>query len=176
MGTTSVAESQGVLVYNFTVADDHTYFVEGFGDNAGAGAGADASSSLLDAVWVHNNCAGSFTVGGEDLAARARQLLNLAPKIYTRNMTTIAVAVGRNEAGEIMTAVASSEARLRSEQMLARSLFENPVEGVDGIHAEVKAVKWLESQGFSQIIAVGASRRICQDCVPQLLARGLEMP
>ena len=56
VGTTSVAESQGVLVYNFTVADDHTYFVEGFGDNAGAGAGADASSSLLDAVWVHNNC------------------------------------------------------------------------------------------------------------------------
>ncbi len=56
LGTTSVAETQGVLVYNFTVADDHTYFVEGFGDNAGAGA--DASSSLLDAVWVHNECAG----------------------------------------------------------------------------------------------------------------------
>ena len=48
VGTTSVAETQGVLVYNFTVADDHTYFVEGFG-SAGI-------SAPLDAVWVHNSC------------------------------------------------------------------------------------------------------------------------
>ena len=58
MGTTSVAESQGVLVYNFTVADDHTYFVEGFGSSAGGAdaSGSAASGSLLDAVWVHNSC------------------------------------------------------------------------------------------------------------------------
>ena len=53
MGTTSIAETQGVLVYNFTVADDHTYFVEGFGNNGTTGS---APGSLLDAVWVHNTC------------------------------------------------------------------------------------------------------------------------
>ena len=51
VGTTSVAEPVGVRVYNFTVADDHTYFVEGFG-----GAG---NAAPLDAVWVHNTCAGA---------------------------------------------------------------------------------------------------------------------
>ena len=54
IGTTSVAETQGVLVYNFTVADDHTYFVEGFGDSAGSGT--TGSFAPLDAVWVHNSC------------------------------------------------------------------------------------------------------------------------
>ena len=54
VGTTSVADPQGVLVYNFTVADDHTYFVEGFGNNGTTGS---TSGSLLDAVWVHNTCA-----------------------------------------------------------------------------------------------------------------------
>ncbi len=48
VGTSSVADPAGVLVYNFTVADDHTYFVEGFG-SAG-------TSAPLDAVWVHNTC------------------------------------------------------------------------------------------------------------------------
>jgi hypothetical protein len=41
------------LVYNFTVADDHTYFVEGFGNNGTTGS---TPGSLLDAVWVHNSC------------------------------------------------------------------------------------------------------------------------
>jgi hypothetical protein len=31
VSTASIAESQGVSVYNFTVADDHTHFVEGGG-------------------------------------------------------------------------------------------------------------------------------------------------
>ena len=53
VGTSSVAEPQGVLVYNFTVADDHTYFVEGFGNNGTTGS---TPGSLLDAVWVHNSC------------------------------------------------------------------------------------------------------------------------
>ena len=53
MGTTTVAETQGVLVYNFTVADDHTYFVEGFGS---AATGAAGTMAPLDAVWVHNTC------------------------------------------------------------------------------------------------------------------------
>ncbi len=52
VGTTTVAEPQGVLVYNFTVADDHTYFVEGFGSNGTTGSAA----APLDAVWVHNDC------------------------------------------------------------------------------------------------------------------------
>ena len=55
MGTTSVAESQGVLVYNFTVADDHTYFVEGFGSATNAD-GTIGGFDPLDAVWVHNSC------------------------------------------------------------------------------------------------------------------------
>ncbi len=53
VGTSSVAETQGVQVYNFTVADDHTYFVKGFGSGSTSGTG---TGSLLDAVWVHNNC------------------------------------------------------------------------------------------------------------------------
>ena len=55
VGTSSVAEPQGVLVYNFTVADDHTYFMEGFGNNGTTGS---TPGSLLDAVWVHNECEG----------------------------------------------------------------------------------------------------------------------
>ena len=54
--TTSVAETQGVLVYNFTVADDHTYFVEGFGSATNAD-GTTSKTGTLDAVWVHNDCA-----------------------------------------------------------------------------------------------------------------------
>ncbi len=63
VGTTTVAEPQGVLVYNFTVADDHTYFVEGFGSapNADGTTSATGSSAApLDAVWVHNECGGGF--------------------------------------------------------------------------------------------------------------------
>jgi hypothetical protein len=52
VGTSSVAEPQGVLVYNFTVADDHTYFVEGFGSSSASSG----TAAPLDAVWVHNNC------------------------------------------------------------------------------------------------------------------------
>ena len=55
VSTASIAESQGVSVNNFTVADDHTYFVEGFGNNGTTGS---TSGSSLDAVWVHNTCAG----------------------------------------------------------------------------------------------------------------------
>ena len=59
VGTTTVAEAQGVLVYNFTVADDHTYFVEGFGCATNADGTTSATGSFaapLDAVWVHNDC------------------------------------------------------------------------------------------------------------------------
>ena len=59
VGTTTVAEPQGVLVYNFTVADDHTYFVEGFGsapNPAGTTSATGSSAGPLDAVWVHNSC------------------------------------------------------------------------------------------------------------------------
>ena len=35
IATTSVAQPQWVLVYNLTVADDRTYFVEGFGSRTG---------------------------------------------------------------------------------------------------------------------------------------------
>ncbi len=56
IGTTSVAEPQGVLVYNFTVAEDHTYFVEGFGSASNADGTTESSAGLLDAVWVHNEC------------------------------------------------------------------------------------------------------------------------
>jgi hypothetical protein len=55
VGTTSVAEPQGVAVYNLTVADDHTYFVEGFGSASNAD-GTTGSTNTVDAVWVHNNC------------------------------------------------------------------------------------------------------------------------
>ena len=55
VGTTSVAEPVGVRVYNFTVADDHTYFVEGFGGASGV-TGSAGTSAPLDAVWVHNDC------------------------------------------------------------------------------------------------------------------------
>ncbi len=53
VGTASVAEPQGVSVYNFTVADDHTYFVEGASNNDTTGT---AAATPLDAVWVHNSC------------------------------------------------------------------------------------------------------------------------
>ena len=58
VGTTTVAEPQGVLLYNFTVADDHTYFVERFGSNDTTGSNGTTGSSAgpLDAVWVHNSC------------------------------------------------------------------------------------------------------------------------
>ncbi len=56
VGTTTVAEAQGVLVYNFTVADDHTYFVEGFGSAPNADGTTGSSAGPLDAVWVHNSC------------------------------------------------------------------------------------------------------------------------
>ena len=45
-GSVEVADPNGIQVYNFTVAVDHTYFVEGFG----------GSTAPLDAVWVHNGC------------------------------------------------------------------------------------------------------------------------
>jgi hypothetical protein len=48
-----VAEPQGVSVYNFTVADDHTYFVEGASNHDTTGT---AAATPLDAVWVHNSC------------------------------------------------------------------------------------------------------------------------
>ena len=60
VGTTSIAEPQGVAVYNLTVADDHTYFVEGFGSGTAAngttGGNGTATAAPLDAVWVHNTC------------------------------------------------------------------------------------------------------------------------
>ena len=56
VGTVTVAEAQGVLVYNFTVADDHTYFVEGFGSATSADGTTGSSAGPLDAVWVHNSC------------------------------------------------------------------------------------------------------------------------
>ena len=71
VGTTSVAESQGVLVYNFTVADDHTYFAEGFGSATNAD-GTTGSFAPLDAVWVHNNCADG-AAGAADAAKQAEE-------------------------------------------------------------------------------------------------------
>gem|GEM_PF-5678399 len=131
---------------------------------------------MLDAVWVHNNCGTAFTVGAEDLAQRATEILNLAKNAFTRRTTTVAVAVGKNEAGEIMTAVGSSERVLRDEQQIGLLLFEKPIDGTAGIHAEIDAIQYLQSKGFSQIIAVGASRNFCNDCVNQLLSLGLQLP
>ena len=71
VGTTSVAESQGVLVYNFTVADDHTYFAEGFGSATNAD-GTTGNFAPLDAVWVHNNCA-EGAAGAADAAKQAEE-------------------------------------------------------------------------------------------------------
>lgn len=48
--------------------------------------------------------------------------------------------------------------------------------GQAGVHAELKAVEHLESQGYTEIIAVGASRTICEECAGQLAARGLNIP
>ncbi len=56
LGTSSEAEANGVQVYNFTVANDHTYFVE----PATGGAGATPGTLGVDALWVHNNCFGQW--------------------------------------------------------------------------------------------------------------------
>ena len=49
LGTSTEAEPNGVQVYNFTVANDHTYFVEPAATDSGLTTG-------LDAVLVHNSC------------------------------------------------------------------------------------------------------------------------
>ena len=119
---------------------------------------------------------GAFTVGGEDLADRANRLWSLAKSAVTRRMTTVAVVVGRNAVGAIRTVVATSESGLRSEQKAALTLFEDVATGPEGTHAEQKAIAYLESQGYSDIIAVGASRKFCEECAGQIVARGLSIP
>ena len=107
VGTTTVAEAQGVLVYNFTVADDHTYFVEGFGSAPNADGTTSATGSFagpLDAVWVHNSClranmeaAGEVFRDGEQAAhivpeniasrsAEVQDSINTARAIIKRNL------------------------------------------------------------------------------------------
>ena len=54
VSTASISEPQGVSVYNFTVADDHTYFVEGASNHDTTGT---AAAAPLDALWVHDDCA-----------------------------------------------------------------------------------------------------------------------
>jgi hypothetical protein len=54
VSTAGIAEPHGVSAYNFTLADDHTGFVEGSKSNNTTGT---AAAAPLDAVWVHNDCA-----------------------------------------------------------------------------------------------------------------------
>ncbi len=56
LGTSSEAEANGVQVYNFTVANDHTYFVE----PATGGPGATPGTLGVDGLWVHNTCADAY--------------------------------------------------------------------------------------------------------------------
>ena len=76
VGTTTVAEPQGVLVYNFTLADDHTYFVEGFGSNGTTGS----SAAPLDAVWVHNSCLRAAMEAAGEKFAPGEQAAHIVPE------------------------------------------------------------------------------------------------
>ena len=80
--------------------------------------------------------------------------------------------MGSNQAVECVTPQASRLHRKRDKSR------RDSGERRDGtyavlIHAEINAIQYLQSKGFSQIIAVGASRNFCNDCVNQLLSLGL---
>ncbi len=85
VGTTTVAEPQGVLVYNITVADDHTYFVEGFGSTPNADGTTSATGSFagpLDAVWVHNTCAAAKAAAYAARKAEEDEVHHLLPRQF----------------------------------------------------------------------------------------------
>ncbi len=86
VGTTTVAEPQGVLVYNFTVADDHTYFVEGFGSAPKADGTTSATGNFapLDAVWVHNTCAAAKAAADAARKAEEDEVHHLLPRQLLR--------------------------------------------------------------------------------------------
>ena len=57
VSTASVAEPQGVSVYNFTVADDHTYFVEGASNNDSTATAANGPTVRIPSAyhqWITN--------------------------------------------------------------------------------------------------------------------------
>ena len=96
IGTTSVAEPQGVLVYNFTVADDHTYFVEGFGDSAGSGT--TGSFAPLDAVWVHNSCLRSAMQAAGEKFGPGEEAAHIVPQNIASRSAEVQTSINRARA------------------------------------------------------------------------------
>ena len=101
VGTTTVAEPQGVLVYNFTVADDHTYFVEGFGSapNAdGTTSATGSSAGPLDAVWVHNSCLRANMEAAGEVFRDGEQAAHIVPENIASRSAEVQNSIDRARA------------------------------------------------------------------------------
>ena len=97
VGTVTVAEPQGVLVYNFTVADDHTYFVEGFGSATNAD-GTTGSAGPLDAVWVHNSCLRDNLIAAGEEFGPGEQAAHIVPENIASRSAEVQDSIDRARA------------------------------------------------------------------------------
>ena len=167
VGTTSVAEPVGVRVYNFTVADDHTYFVEGFGGASGV-TGSAGTSAPLDAVWVHNTCFRRALIArmgldpganfeahhiipvndGGDLAGVLRNMLD-----------RLGISIDDPANGVLLQKAEHAEIHFDTDeyigQLYYRLLSAEKAGGADAVRAELQAIGEKLSRGVQEFLEEG---------------------
>lgn len=158
--TPGTSASLGIPVYNFTVADDHTYFV----GTTGGGA------------WVHNTSTRAVNAvlssqAMHPLEARAVQLHLLLKDASGFRTTAVVEAIGPD--GSVVRFVASSEPRLSKAQRGA--LLPGEIEVAGRGHAETTAIDYALSQGYEPtMMKAAASRGICAPCMLRMFNLGVK--
>ncbi|MEV0622293.1 DNRLRE domain-containing protein [Nonomuraea sp. NPDC050404] len=141
-------------VHNLTIADINTYYVDA----------GDVS------VLVHN------TTCPIQLAARAREIWDAEPNVYTKEKhSTVSVVAARDGKGNTILVVAANGAGLTAGQKKALQAGEHLAFNVPGTHAEQNAILFINQMGWTPI-AGGSSRNICRKiCAPLIKASGAKI-
>ena len=111
----------------------------------------------------------AFLLRDNDLVQRARDIHRGLPHSRRGRMTT-AVARIRKSDGTYQIVVASSEKKLRPEQLPLLRPTELSIEGVG--HAEQTIINWATSNSH-QVQALAASRPMCIDCEIAVIRAGV---
>lgn len=104
---------------------------------------------------------------------RVTQLQEMLPEA-TRHRVTMGVGIGRDTAGSTRMVVASSERNgyLRKQVRDAVGPGEEIATGDGTMHAEVRALKYMEEHGIDPV-TVGAGRPICSECEQAIVGAGV---
>jgi len=145
----------GVVVYNFQVEGDHTYFV---GDIHAQG----------NWVWTHNACAVDTNPLTKRLTNRADEvhaLLDHPKAINGRTTAVLATSGGDIVAGGVRDLSPLQRAALAASELPAK---------LAGEHAEVTALAEASRRGLTPK-AIAASRPFCKECIKALLSAGAQI-